>query len=80
MMSEETVQSSPPKKLYLSLLRDNHLNLDELRDLYAHLKENPSTHFFYTFALETHRRKKWASHPALRERIIFIMEAAAEFC
>lgn len=57
-------------------IKDNYLDEDELEDLYLHMKNDEKVCFFLTYIPKHAGLEKWSSHPPLRERIIFIVEAS----
>ena len=62
-------------RIFDARVRDNNLDGQELEVLYLHLKENQNVRFFFSYIMKNSELEKWSSHPPLRERITFIVEA-----
>jgi hypothetical protein len=62
-------------RIFDNRIKDNTLDEQELESLYLRLKQNPDIRLFFSYIPKYKELEKWLSHPPLRERLIFIMEA-----
>ena len=64
-------------RIFDNRIKDNTLDELELENLYLHLKNARDAELFPSYAIKDKKWEKWQSHPPLRERLLFIIEASA---
>lgn len=64
-------------RIFDNRIKDNTLDEQELEELYLYLKNNQNVQLFSSDVIKDPQLEKWVPHPSLRDRLIFLVEAAA---